>query len=185
MRSREAGDRPDGRAPEIEIFRLDSQKRLRLFVAAGFLFTSLVGSIVLYAGRAESLAGAMALGMSCAALFALLAFFSFGRLVVSHVPSERTLRILVKPWRTSETLVTFTRRPKVRVEEARQQISNPDAPDRPPSYRVRLDGSPRGVTIEQLLPRDSATGLQFALEEAVSAWPEDEGRLDMSSNRRP
>lgn len=171
---REAGERADGRAPEIAVFRLDSQKGPRLFVvAAGFSFVSLLGGVVIHVRHTPSLTGAMACGLLCAATFAFLGVRSFRRLVVSHVPSERTLRISTKTWKTSERIVTFNRRPKVRVEEVHRQVSNPDAPDVPPSYRVRLDGSPRGFTIEQLLQRDAARRLQIALDEATSTWPEE------------
>lgn len=170
---RDVGQRADGRAPEIEVFRLDSRKRPRLFVvAAGFFFVGLVGGVVIYVRHTPSLTGAVACALLSAATFAFLGFRGFRRLVVSHVPSERTLRIVIETWKTSERTVTFNRRPKARVEEV-QQVSNPDAPDVPPSYRVRLDGSPRGFTIEQLLQREAARRLRVAIDEATSTWPEE------------
>jgi hypothetical protein len=170
---RAAGERSEGRATEIEIFRLASKKRLHLFViAAGFLFVSIVGGVVVYVRHTPSLTGALACGMLCAATFAFSGFRSFGLLVVSHVPSERTLRIRIEAWKSSERTVTFHHRPKVRVEEVHHRVSNRDAPDVPPSCRVRVDGSPRGFTIERPLPRAAARRLQIALDEATSSWPE-------------
>jgi hypothetical protein len=169
---RGAGERGDGRAPEIEVFRLASNARRALFaVAAVVLVVSLAGGAFALARRDPRLASVPACGILCAAA---LAFFGRGRfalLVVSHVPAERTLHVLLDARERSARRITFDAPPEVRLEEVRQPRSSPDAPDAPPAFRVRIDGAPASATIEQPFPRESARRLQRALRDAIATWP--------------
>jgi hypothetical protein len=106
-----------------------------------------------------------------AGVMAFLARQRLGLLVVSHVPAERTICVRTDVPGKNELLHRFGATPTVRIEEVHQPNVSADAPDRPPAYRVRLEGRPRAATLDLLLTRETARHLQRALEDAFTLWP--------------
>lgn len=169
---REAGERGDGRAPEIEVFRHRSPARRVFFGVAAVCALAGVGFAVLAGLRHDvAFAGVATASFVSAGVLAFLASRRFGLLVVSHVPTERTLCIRTDVAGQRETIHRFGATPTVRIEEVHQPNVSSDAPDRPPAYRVRLEGRPRAATIDLLLSRDTARHLQRTLEDAFTLWP--------------
>lgn len=168
---REVGARGDGRPPEIEVFRWVSASRRILFVAAAtFLLGSLVGAGLALVRRDASLASLCACGVLCAVALAVLGMRRFSVLVVSHVPAERTFVVKLDAKDETAQRHTFDGAPAVRLEEVAGG-GRADGPDVPAAFRVRIEGAPKGVTLEQPLPEDVARKLRRALTDAIAAWP--------------
>lgn len=163
----------DSRPPEIEIFRSASRTPRVLFAAAlGSLLAGAATGALALARHDPTLGAPAATGLCGAVVLAWRGRRSFGQLVVSHVPAERTLRVVLDARSKTDETRAFRATPRVLLEEVRAMRSNPDAPDAPPVFRVRIEGVPRGLTIDHGFSQPAAQQLRKALSEALACWPE-------------